>query len=124
MLNFTKPKTMVLGSVILILLTALSLAFNRIDINTGEDTYDAYSILFVFAALFIFLSGYSILWIAKKETQRILSIFNFVFLINSVLFFIAGLYTMTMIMAFFSIQMNITNMFFGFAAKTNSKKKN
>lgn len=115
---------MVLGSSVLIILTVLSLSFNRIDINNGEDTYDAYSILFVFAALIIFLSGYSILWIAKKETQRILSIFNFVFLINSVLFFIAGLYTMAMIMAFFSIQMNITNMFFGFAAKTNSKKKN
>lgn len=126
MLNFTKPKTMVLGSLSLIALVVLVLSFGLInsDMHSGTGKLDAYSGMLLFTAIPVFLIGYALLWIKGKEVNNILSIFNFVFLINSVLFFLANLHTMSMIMGFFCIQIFITNLFFGFRNKMKRKRNN
>lgn len=126
MLNFTKPKTMVLGSFLLITLTVLCQYFDLIDTETHSEAgkYDAYSVMLLFTALIISSIGYVLLWINKKEINKYLSLSNFLFLLGSIFMFIAGMCTFSMILAFLSIQIYLMNMFFGLRGKTKPKKKN
>lgn len=122
MLNFTKPKTVVLGSLMLTVIAFTLTNFNNTN-SLEQNNYSVYSILFVFGSLFISIIGYSILWFFAKESHKILSILNLIFLLVSLLFFLANFLVTAMIFSFLSIQANLANMFFGFVAKTNTKKK-
>lgn len=133
--DFTKPKTMFLGILLLIVLIVLILFIINASNPDFISTYGAnktvgqafdngtYASFFILTAFFIFVIGYALLWIGKKEINKYLSLFNVLFLLGSIFMFFADMYIISMVLAFFSIQIFLANMFFGFTAKTKLKKK-